>query len=438
MSTSGLVGRRKVVIGLAGAAHTAGGGMLATALVVYVGREGSALAVSLLATAFFASSMVFSPLWGAAGDLLGRRRDLLLGLSACTSLVTFGFLFVDGVPGLVGLRGLRSVFAVAFGPLMLSIVRALVGEASRGRSIGFVSSTSAVGDVGAQLSVGVLLGVLLPSSLFLVVGLLSLLATALLVFLDDPNEASGPPPSLRELAANARTRLIPDAAERARLRRSGLMWLYVGIALRHTAIQGVGILVPIYLVGRIGLPPALMGGLLAIGPAAQIGFMPFFGRLADRGERKRLVVGGILLSSVYTLVLAGAVLPATVPVRAVVAAGGFVTIAAGFSAMEVGTVSMIGDSVPSSRESSFVGLRSTAAGAGGVLGPTVVGATATVVGFETAFAIASLLAFAAALLVTVRVEEPTRITPPTTDLQTVEISTGIAQLPGTHRGEKDD
>ncbi len=412
--------------------------MLGTALVVYIGRDGSPFAVSMLATVFFLSSMIFSPLWGAVGDLLGRRRALLLVLSGFTSLVTFGFLLIDGVWGLVWLRGLRSVFAVAFGPLILSIVRSLVGQSQKGRSMGFVSSSSAIGDVCAQLSVGVLLGVLVPSSLFLVVGLLSLLTTVLLVFLDDPVAPTRPRPSVRDLVGNMHARLLPDSSERARIRRTNLTWLYVGISLRHIAIKGIGILVPIYLVGRLGLPLVVMGVVLAIGPAAQIGFMPLFGRLADRGERKRLVVGGIILSAVYTLVLAGAALPRSLPMRAAVAAVAFVVIAAGFSAMDVGTVSVIGDSVPSSHEAAFVGLRSTAAGVGGILGPSILGITATVVGFETAFALASVFAFAAAFLITVELEEPKATTPPTTDLQTVETSTGVAHPPGTHRGKNGD
>jgi MFS family permease len=352
--------------------------------------------------------------------------------------VTFGFLLVDGVWGFVSLRGLRTAFAVAFGPLVLSLVQSLAGRTHRGRSIGFVSSTAAVGDVGAQLSVGVLLGALAPRSLFLVVGALSLTATVLLFFLDEPSASTGPAPSLRELRASARTRLLPDAGERARIRRAGLTWLYAGVALRHTAVQGVGALVPLYLVGRLDLPATTMGAVLAIAPAAQIGFVRLFGRLADRGERARLVVGGVLLSGVYTLILAGAALPSGRSARAAVAAGGFVVIAAGFSAMDVGVVSVIGDSVPSTRESAFVGLRSTAAGVGGVFGPTLVGATATLVGFQTAFALASLFAFAAAVLVAVTFEARGATSPPTPALQTVETSVGIAHAPGTSRGENRD
>lgn len=434
MTPNALEGRRKVVIGLAGAAQAASGGMLATALVVYVGRAGSPLAVSLLATVFFASSMIFAPLWGAVGDLFGRRRALLIGLSVVTSLLTFGFVFVDGIWGMVGLRGLRSVFAVAFAPLVLSLVRSLADENHRGRSVGFVSGTAAAGDVAAQVSVGVLLGVLVPSSLFLLVGAVGLLTTGLLVFLDDPVAKSGSVPSLPDLAAGARVRVFPDADERARLRRAGLGWLYAGLALRHTAIKGIGALLPIYLLVRLDLSTVAMGGLLAIGPAAQVLFMPLVGRLADRGERKRLVVGGVVLSAWYAFVLAGAALPSERVLRTVVAAGGFVLLAGGFSAMDIGAVSVIGDAVPPARETAFVGLRSTASGVGGVLGPTLVGLAATLVGFETAFALAGMLAVAAAAVLVVRLGEPSRTRRPPTHLGTVETNAGLTQLPGTTRG----
>lgn len=193
-----------------------------------------------------------------------------------------GFLLTDGVWGFIGLRGLRSVFAVAFGPLVLPLVQPMVAQAQTGRSIGFVSSTSALGDVGAQLPVGVLL---------------------------------------------SRTS------------------------------------------------------------------------------------------------------------RTAVAAIGFVVLAAGYSAMDVGTVSVIADSVPSPHESAFVGLRSTAVGIGGVLGPSLIGITATVTSFETAFVIASVFPFAAAFLIQIKLAEPPHRTQPTTALQTIETSSGTAQLPGMHRGQ---
>jgi len=62
----------------------------------------------------------------------------------------------------------------------------------------------------------------------------------------------------------------------------------------------------------------------------------------------------------------------------------------------------------------------------------------TVVGFPTAFALASGYAFLAAGAVAVGLGEPARTTPPPTDLGTVETTAGIAQLPGAHRGSDGD
>lgn len=436
MTQTGLVGREKLAIGLAGATQAASGGMLGTALVVYVGRSGSPFAVSMLATVFFVSTMVCSPLWGAVGDVVGRRRALI-GFSALTAAVTAGFLLVDGVWALVGLRGLRAAFAVAFGPLILAVVRSVTAPERRGRAVGFASSTAAAGDVGAQLAVGVLLGVLAPSELYAVVAAISLGTTALVALVEDPTPAPGGPLTPRELARRVREQVLPDAAERARLRRTGLTWLYAGLALRHLAVKGVGSLVPLYLVDRLGVSTVVMGGLLALGPAAQIAFMPLFGRRVDDGDRVSLVVGGIALSGLYPLALAAATFAVAPLARTLVAAGSFLVIAAGFSAMDLGTVSLIGDSVPASRESAFVGFRTTAAGAGGVLGPALVGATATLTGFPTAFALVSAFAFAAAALVWRTVDEPARATPPGTP-RSVETTLGLTHLSDPHHGADDD
>ncbi|MFB6301097.1 MAG: MFS transporter, partial [Halobacteriales archaeon] len=119
-------GQRRA-IAMAGIARAASGGMLGTALAVYVGRDGSPLAVSMLATAFFLSTMVFAPFWGTLGDLIARRRPLLVLISIVITVFAVAFTLIDGVWGLVGLRGFYAVFAVGFSPLMLSIVGAIGG-----------------------------------------------------------------------------------------------------------------------------------------------------------------------------------------------------------------------------------------------------------------------------------------------------------------------
>jgi MFS family permease len=440
VSETGFGRGQKLVVALAGVTRAASGGMLGTALAVYVGRAGSPFAVGLLSTGFFAGLMVFAPLWGALGDLTGRRKQLLVVVSVATTALAGGFLLVVGsVPGLVGMRAAYATFAVGFGPLMLSIVGALAGHERRGRSAGFFSSSVAAGDMGGQALVGVLLGLLAPSELFLVVAAFGLVATAVAAFVADPDARGGAPASDDLLPAGlferVRRRLLPTPGERAELRRTGLTTLYGALALRHAAVKGVGALVPIYLLAAVRVSETTMGLLLTVSPAAQILLMTLFGRVADVGSRKRLVLLGLAVSGGFGVFMAGASL-VDGPARLVAAGAAFLSVAVGFSAMDIGVIALVGDAVPASREAAFIGLRSTAAGVGGVVGPLAVGALASVVGFAPAFAVSGLFAVLAAVLVWRTLVEPDRQSPAAAGLQSVETATGIARPPGAHRGSE--
>ena len=427
VNVAGVQGRQRAAIGAAVATRAAAGGMLTTALAVFVGREGSAFAVSMLSTAFFFNTMVFTPLWGALGDLSGRRRSITLGLSGLATASIFGFLVVETVWGLIGVRALYSLFAVGFGPLMLAIVGDLEGRAHRGRAAGFFTGSFAAGDVGAQLFVGAMLGALAPSELFAVVAAVSLLGTVLLVPVADPesrvddagetgtpSDASPAAPltdgGLSAGAVRRATvhRIVPGPAERETIRESGLSWLFLGLIVRHMSVKGIGGLVPIYLLTRVGTSEFVMGALLTVGSAVQIFFTNRFGRAADGtvGNRKALVVFGALVSGLYGLLLAFASVPESHLLRLGVAAAGFVAVAAGFAALEVGTITIVGGAVPPSREAAFLGLRSTAMGIGGVLGPMLVGALVVLVGYRAAFSAAALLAFLAGGLLASRLRTP--------------------------------
>lgn len=439
--TGGLTARQRATVGLAGVARAASGGMLATALVVYVGRLGSPIAVGMLATTFFLSMIVFPPLWGALGDLVGRRRTLLY-VSGLLTLAMLPFVLARSVWEFVGLRGVYAAFAVGFAPLMLAVVNEMGGRAHRGRSSGFFSSSLAGGDVGGQVLVGFLLGAVAPSELYLIVAAISFAGTVVLVAVEEPNATAGDAPALEELPAAIRARLPFDAAQRRALRETGLTGLYVGVALRHFTVKGVASFVPIYLLVRIGLSAVTMGLLLALTSAVQVGFMALSGRLADAGSRKRLVALGAVSSGAYALLLAAATVPNAGAVRVGVIGAGLVLMAAGFAAIEIGTISLIGDAVPASRESAFLGLQSTMAGIGGVAGPAVVGVAAALVGYELAFALVSGSAFCAAALVQRTVAEPERTGPRAAELGVVETASGIPRPitadhdPGTGRGDE--
>jgi MFS family permease len=255
------------------------------------------------------------------------------------------------------------------------------------------------------LTVGALLGLLAPRELYLVIAGVSLVSTVAVAFVADPTPNPDRDPSLSEIRSEVKERLFPAAGERGHLKTNGLGWLYVALALRNMTVLGVMSLMAPYLVDHVGVSEFVMGAILAINPAGQAVFMMLFGRLADSVGRKPLVIAGMAGSGLFAVVAGLATAPDSLLARMLVAGVGLVVIAAAFSAMTTGAIAFIGDVAPAERESELMGLRSTAKGVGGVLGPPIFGAIATVATYETAFLGGSVLAFAAAGLVGVRLVE---------------------------------
>lgn len=95
----------------------------------------------------------------------------------------------------------------------------------------------------------------------------------------------------------------------------------------------------------------------------------------------RAAAGGMLASAVYGPALAAAA-TLTGPAR--------VAVAAGFSALDVESVALVGTSVPLHRETTFLSLRTV----GGIVGPTLVGALVAVFEYGVVFAAAGAVATA--------------------------------------------
>jgi MFS family permease len=400
------VTRRRLLVGLAAVARFGSGILMGTGFAVYVDRfGGSPFAVSLLFPAYFIAMTVVAPAWGAVADVTGRRRLVLVITGLGASLAVLPLLLGESVWALVAVRGLYAVFAAGFPPVILAVVSETGGEGGRGRELGFFNSARAAGFTGGQLAVGALIGLLAPVSTYLVIAAVSLVSTLAVALFEDVDAEGSDSVSAREIAAEVRSRLLPAREDRAHLRTAGLRWLYAALALRNMTVMGVFSLMPVFLTGAVGVPEAVMGVLLAVNPASQVVFMYLFGQVADAAGRKPMIAVGMAGSGVFAVVAAFAVTPETLALRAGVAAVGFLIIAAAYSAMSTGALAFIGDVAPAGRESELMGLRSTAKGIGGVLGPPLFGAAATLAGYRSAFLIGSALAFAATGIVVVRLAE---------------------------------
>jgi MFS family permease len=390
---------QRLAIGAAAAANKARAILMGTAMAVYVGEVGSPLAVSLVFAVYWFGLMAFSPVAGAIADVTGRRRAVLVATSVLATAATLPLVVVRGAWAPLAFRGLFAAFAAGFLPVMLTIVSERGGASDRGQSLGFFNSATATGFTGAQFFAGVLLGTVAPAVLYAVVAAVSAVVVVAVLLVRDPAPPARDDPTVDEVVVEIKRRLLPAARDREHLRSHGLRWLYVAVLLRNMTVLGTSSVLPVYLVSGIGVSEFAMGALLAINPAAQMAFMYLFGRVADDRGRKPLVVYGMAAAGVHGLLMAAATTPPTLDWRAATAAGAFLLLAAAYSAETTGTYAFIGDVSPPDRESELMGLHSTARGIGGILGPVLVGAVATLTSYEVAFASASVLAFAAATVV---------------------------------------
>ena len=389
---------QRLAIGVAGAGRTGVALLVATGLAVYVGREASPFAASLVLSAFSLGTMVFSPVWGAIADITRRRRLVLVGTGVAATLVLLPLTVVDDPWLSIGLAALYAALAAGFLPVMLAIVSERGGDVGRGRAIGSFNAAKSVGATGGRFFAGALVGALAAVGFFAVVAAVSLLATIAVALVADPSERPVERPSLRELGSEVRRRLVPSTGD-VRLSTNGLHWLYLAHGFRNMTISGTLALMPIYLIAAVGSSEAEMGIILGAGSALQVGFMYWFGRIVDTRGRKGLVAYGMVGSGVFVLFAALATVPDGQLLRQGVVGLGFVVRAVAVSAIFAGSYAFIGDVAPVDRESELMGLLSTVKGVGGVIGPPLVGAVATVAGYGVAFASASLLAFLAAGLV---------------------------------------
>lgn len=397
---TGMTGRRQWgALGLATFARFAGAILMGTALAVVVEARASAFAAGLVGTAYYAGLMVFSPFWGALADITGRRRLVLVVTGIGGVLAVLPLVVVDGVPVAVGSRGVYAAFLAGFAPVALAIVSHHGGTTGRGRSIGIFNSTRSGGFALGYVVAGGLLEYVTPVDIYWAVALVTFVSTVALVFVADPTPSPDGDPAVREVLAETRRRLFPAPDDRGHLTTNGLLWLYVAVALRNVAVLGIMSIMAPYLVTVVGVSQVLMGVLLAFNHGSQVAFMYGLGVVADRTGRKPLVVVGMAGSAVFAVMAAGLTVAPPGPLRLVVGVATFVVLGGSFSAMTIGGLAFVSDVAPVDRESELLGLRETAKGLGGVVGPALVGGAATLYGYEVAFASASLVGFAAAGLV---------------------------------------
>ncbi|MGE3277537.1 MAG: MFS transporter [Vicinamibacterales bacterium] len=304
----------------------------------FQGTQWIVLAYLLAVTGLSASA-------GRVGDLAGRRPTLLagLGIFAVASMLCAGSATLAGVLAARVLQGVGAALVMA---LAVALVNDAVPEQATGRAMGLLGTTSAIGTAlgpalggvlaahfgwraifivnvpvavlaaglvsrhvpakrvtaesgGARLDVAgtaALVMTLVPCALALTaglrqpglhtIGLLGLGSAGLVAFVHTQRASAAP--------------LVPLALFRNRRTTAGLL----STAIVSAVMMGTLIVGPFYLSVALGLPPALAGLVLSIGPAvAAIGGVPA-GWLVDRHGPGGVAVAGLAVTGCGACVLA--------------------------------------------------------------------------------------------------------------------------------------
>lgn len=371
-----------------------------TALAIIIGRAGgSAFEVSMVVTIHFLGLLLFAPVWGAVADVTGRRRKVLLWTSALATLTLVLLAVTNSIWNLIGIRGLFAVFIAAYAPITFTIVSERGGVSRRGRWLGEFNSARSLGFALGQLLSGVFLAVLTSMAIFLMLAVVYFVVFLTVLLMEDPTPDPSKTASPSRIASEVKARLLPVDKERGEFRTNGLHYLYGATVLHSITFFGILGLLPVYLTQEVGVSEVLMGIFLAMNPGGRTAFMYVFGRVADVRGRKSMIIWGLVGSGLFALVIAAATYPETMLHRKLIAGAGFLLGAMALSAYTVGSLAIIGDNASIDRESGLMGLRDTALGVGGVLGPGLFGGVVTLFDYESALVAWSFFAFLGAVLV---------------------------------------
>ena len=264
-----------------------GVGIVVPLLPIYANDLGATgIYVGMIFGSFSISRTILLPLFGRLSDQKGRKPFIVTGLFAYT-LISFAFVISNSVESLILLRFVQGAASAMIMPVVQAYVGEITPEGSEGYSMGLFNLSMFL-----SLSLGPLMGGSMMqwyslNTAFVSMGLLSGFGLILcIVFL---------PATTREKISSKNNRVAPWAVL---LRDRALVSLFV---FRYAYTACIGIIwsfLPLFADPQFHLSGSRIGVLVTLGVfVSGLLHLPC-GYLADRLDKKKLIILGGLLSSV--------------------------------------------------------------------------------------------------------------------------------------------
>jgi len=266
-----------------------GMGIVTPFIPIYADQMGaSALEVGLV-QAGFSISMIFTLLFiGRMSDRFGRKVFLCIGL-ALLSIASLAFIWAENPAQLIITRLFQGLGASMHLPIAQSYLGDITPEGDEGKWMGYFNAVMFSGMGMGPLIGGVLTDVFSISTTFIVMAVLNIIGFVITLTL------------LREMARRKASRegeLSVIAPMRSRVMR-GVFTFRMTTGFGTSALMAF---LPLFADRMLALSASLIGLLLAARTPVSI-LQSYTGRLADRYNRRLLVVFSGAVSMVFLLVL---------------------------------------------------------------------------------------------------------------------------------------
>ncbi len=266
---------------------TLGIGIIAPILPLFAESMGATgIWLGVIFAGFAISRTAFTPIFGRLSDRSGRRKLFIsIGLLAY-AVISLGFIWANSAFQLTLIRLLHGAVAGMIIPIALAYIGDISPEGEEGKWMGYSNAAFFIGFGFGPLIGGVLTDQFSMTVAFATMSGLNLLAFLIAaLFLPEIRSrkmAAIPTLSFKKMSASSMVK--------------GLFSFRLGHAL------GIGAFVPflpIFAAMYIGLSPTLIGIVLATNTVLASLLQPYSGKIADRFNKRGLVIIGNLIYSLF-------------------------------------------------------------------------------------------------------------------------------------------